>query len=58
MTSKEFFDTVKEMRALQKEYSKTRSISSLQKSKEVEKKVDAEIERVDKIINDKQMKLF
>ena len=46
-----FFDLVSEMRSSQKEYFKTRSSKSLQKSKELERKVDAEIERVNNIIN-------
>lgn len=51
MNAKQFFDLVSEMRSSQKEYFKTRSSQSLQKSKELEKKVDAEIERVNNIIN-------
>lgn len=58
MTPKEFFDLVKEMRSLQKEYFKTRSTEVLIKCTLVEKQVDAEIARVEKIMNDKQMKLF
>ena len=51
MNAKQFFDLVSEMRSSQKEYFKTRSSQSLQKSKELERKVDAEIERVNNIIN-------
>ena len=51
MNAKQFFDLVSEMRSSQKEYFKTRSSQSLQKSKELEKKVDAEIERVNNFIN-------
>lgn len=43
MNARDFFDLVSEMRASQNEYFKTRSSQSLQKSKELEKKVDAEI---------------
>lgn len=57
MTPKDFFDLVKAMRYSQKDYFKTRSTESLRKSKELEKQVDAEITRVEKIMNDKQMKL-
>lgn len=57
MTPKEFFDLVKEMRSLQKEYFKTRSTEVLRKCTPVEKQVDAEIARVEKIMNDKQMRL-
>lgn len=58
MTPKEFFDLVKEMRSLQKEYFKTRSAEVLRKCTPLEKQVDTEIARVEKIMNDKQMKLF
>lgn len=58
MTPKEFFDLVKEMRSLQKEYFKTRSTEVLRKCTPLEKQVDTEIARVEKIMNDKQMKLF
>lgn len=46
------------MRKNQKDYFKTRSIEALRKSKELEKQVDDEIARVNKIISDKQMNLF
>ena len=46
MNSREFFDKVCLMRRLQQEYSKTRSRSALQRSKDVEKEIDAEIKRV------------
>ena len=58
MTAKYFFDLVSEMRKNEKDYFKTRSSESLRKSKELEKQVDDEIERVSKILSDKQMKLF
>lgn len=58
MTAKEFFDLVSEMRKNQKDYFKARASESLRKSKELEKQVDDEIERVIKILSDKQMKLF
>ena len=48
---RQFFDLVADMRSSQKEYFRTRSSQSLQKSKELERKVDAEIERVNNIIN-------
>lgn len=51
MNPRQFFDLVADMRSSQKEYFRTRSSQSLQKSKELEKKVDAEIERVNNIIN-------
>ena len=58
MTAKGFFGLVSELRKNQKDYFKTRSTESLRKSKELEKKVDDEIERVIKILGDKHMKLF
>ncbi|MBD5218061.1 MAG: hypothetical protein HDS73_06180 [Bacteroidales bacterium] len=50
MNSKEFYETVKRMRAAQKEYFKTRRPCDLQRSKEIEKVIDAEIERVERIV--------
>lgn len=50
MDSKEFYETVKRMRAAQKEYFKTRRPCDLQRSKEIEKVIDTEIERVERII--------
>lgn len=50
MDSKEFYETVKRMRAAQKEYFKTRRPCDLQRSKDIEKVIDTEIERVERII--------
>lgn len=58
MTAKDFFNIVTEMRKNQKDYFKTRSTEALRKSKELEKQVDDEIARVNKIMSDKQMNLF
>ena len=59
MDAKEFFNLVSRMRAAQKDYFKTRSKSYLEKSKELEKCVDNEIERVNKIIEERaNPKLF
>lgn len=58
MTAKDFFKLVEQMRQNQKDYFKTRSTESLRKSKELEKQVDDEIARVNKIMSDKQMNLF
>ena len=55
MNAKEFFGLVKEMRLQQKEYFKTRSSEVLKKSKELEKRVDDEISRVERILNEKQI---
>lgn len=48
MNSKEFFDKVVLMRRYQKEYFRTRS-SALRQSKALEKEIDDEIERVQRI---------
>ena len=58
MTAKDFFNLVEQMRKNQKDYFKTRSTESLRKSKELEKQVDDEIARVNKIICEKQPNLF
>lgn len=58
MTAKDFFNLVEQMRQNQKNYFKTRSTESLHKSKELEKQVDDEIARVNKIMSEKQMNLF
>lgn len=50
MNAKEFFDVVSQMREAQKSYFRTRSKSSLEKSKELEKQVDAEISKVNYIL--------
>lgn len=54
MKPKEFFDAVVRMRDKQKEYFKTKSSSALTESKRLEKVIDEEIARVQKIINDRQ----
>lgn len=50
MNSREFFDKVSLMRRLQREYFKTRSKGVLQQSKAVEREIDAEIERVQRLL--------
>lgn len=54
MSGKDFFILVKAMREAQKEYFATRTTSALQKSKELERGVDAEIQRVADIMNQQQ----
>lgn len=54
MNPREFYDKVVQMRKAQKEYFKTRTSLSLIESKRLEKAVDDEIARVQKIINDRQ----
>lgn len=46
MKPKEFFDKVSELREAQKEYFKTRSSAALNRSKALEREIDAEIARV------------
>ena len=54
MSPKEFFDKVSRMRKAQKEYLRTRSGRALTDSKRLEKEIDAEIERVNKVVEEKQ----
>lgn len=54
MTPKEFFDKVVEMRRCQKEYFKNKRQIDLRISKQIEREVDEEIERVQKILHNKQ----
>lgn len=59
MNAREFFDVVSQMREAQKSYFRTRSKSSLEKSKELEKQVDDEIKRVNYILFDsKNLKVY
>ena len=53
MTPKEFFDKVCRMRKAQKEYFRTRSGRALADSKRLEKGIDDEIERVNKVMEAK-----
>jgi hypothetical protein len=54
MNAKEFYNTVKAMREAQKNYFKFRTKQFLEESKALERTIDAEIKRVDKIEIDKQ----
>lgn len=59
MNAREFFDVVSQMREAQKSYFRTRSKSSLEKSKELEKQVDDEIKRVNYILfESKNLKVY
>lgn len=53
MTARDFFDLVREMREVQRSYFLTRSTDLLSKSKQLEKEVDREIARVDKLLSEK-----
>lgn len=54
MQAKEFFDFVVEMRENQKEYFRTRSKEALEKSKHIERVIDAEIARVKQILSERE----
>nr|DAY13816.1 MAG TPA: signalosome complex subunit 7a protein [Caudoviricetes sp.] len=60
MDSREFFNKVALMRQLQQEYFRTRSRSVLTNCKNVERVIDAEIKRVNAIIErrKKEQELF
>lgn len=53
MNAKDFFYLVSSMRKAQKDYFRTRTTEALKQSKSLEKQVDAEIQRVNDIINEK-----
>ena len=53
MTSREFFDKVSLMRKAQKEYFRTRSSRALTDSRRLEKEIDAEIERANKVMTER-----
>lgn len=53
MNPKEFFNKVCRMRKAQKEYFRTRSGRALADSKRLEKEIDDEIERVEKVMEEK-----
>lgn len=54
MTSKEFFYKVTALRHYQREYFATRSKEALTQAKELEKEIDAEIARVNRILEQKK----
>lgn len=54
MKPKEFFDAVVRMREKQREYSRTRTSSALTESKRLERVIDEEIGRVQRIMHEKQ----
>lgn len=54
MNARQFFDRVAQLRKFQKEYFATRSKESLHQSIALEKEIDAEIERVQAILAQKQ----
>ena len=60
MKPKEFYDLVVKMRKAQKDYFATRTKTALEQSKQLEREVDAEIRRVENVMNNKptQQSLF
>lgn len=55
MNAKQFFDLVSQMREQQREYFRTHSPGALNESKRLERMVDAEIVRVNQILNNKNV---
>lgn len=53
MNAEQFFRLVEKMRAKQREYFRTRSQAVLAESKEYEQCVDAEIDRANKVLQEK-----
>ncbi len=51
MDSRQFFDLVRRMRAMQRAYFKNKRKSDLQESKRIETLVDAEISRVERLLS-------
>ena len=52
MDARQFYNMVVKMRKAQRDYFRTRSQLSLNESKQLEKLVDAEIKRVDKVLEE------
>ena len=52
MTARDFFDLVRRMREAQRSYFLTHSKDLLNKSKQLEREVDREIDRVDKLLSE------
>lgn len=53
MNPREFFDKVSLMRKAQKEYARRRSSRALTDSRRLEKEIDAEIERANKVMTER-----
>ena len=58
MNARQFFDKVCMMRKYQKVYERTHSQLSYNQSKSIEKEIDAEIERVQNIIREREEKEY
>lgn len=55
MNAEQFFRLVESMRKAQQNYFKMRTTQYLNESKRIEKEVDAEIERVNKVLMERSM---
>jgi hypothetical protein len=53
MNAEQFFRLTEKMRAKQQEYFRTRSQRALHESKDLERRVDEEIERVNKVLQER-----
>ena len=53
MNAREFYEKVRELRRWQKAYFSTRTKQALEESKSLERIIDAEIDRVQKIIEER-----
>ena len=58
MNARQFFDKVCMMRKYQKAYERNHSQLSYNQSKSIEKEIDAEIERVQNIIREREQKEY
>ena len=58
MNARQFFDKVCMMRKYQKAYERTHSQLSYNQSKSIEKEIDAEIERVQNIMKEREQKEY
>ena len=58
MNARQFFDKVCMMRKYQKSYERTHSQLSYNQSKAIEKEIDAEIERVQNIMKEREQKVY
>lgn len=54
MNAEQFFRLTERMRVKQKEYFSTRSQAALRESKQLERQVDEEIQRVNKVLQERQ----
>ena len=55
MNARQFFEKVREMRAAQNTYFKTKNYNDLNRARALEKEIDAEIKRVDAVIAERSV---